>query len=209
VPACGPLAWPRLISISGPRCARENGCQRQVGPRRPIGVSGNTTELVVSLVALVGTVATAILTPFLSGRVARLRADADARQAQRNEIKTAIAAFLETAQHLQTQLYAREHDRKHQDVAMMMEQVWLAHDQVYILCSPALRSPLLQYAQALNDAARHGGADQDWWGNVSPRKEALVKAVWEELRLPQFAASTSSPEGASSGAVSSAPDSPG
>lgn len=160
-----------------------------------MGVSGNITTLVVAVVALVGAVATAILSPFLAGRVARVQAGAAARQAQRAEVKSAVAMFLETAQHLQTQLYAREHGREHDDVALMMEQVWLAHAQVYILCSPDLRSPLKQYADALNDAARHGGADQDWWGDVGPKKEALLKAVWKELRLPELAASGDSPQG--------------
>jgi hypothetical protein len=159
-----------------------------------MGVSGNTTTLVVAVVALVGTVATAILSPVLSGRAARLRADAEARQAQRAEVRSAISAFLEVAQHLQTQLYSIEHEREHEDVALMMEQVWAAHDQVYILCSPELRSPLLKYADVLNDVARHPDGHPDWWGDVGPEKDALLKAVWKELRLPELALSGRSPQ---------------
>lgn len=166
-------------------------------------MNGNTTALVVAIVGVAGTLASALITQVLVGRArtrdmaaqqessareARIRADADASQAQRAEVKSAVASYLETAQHLQTQLYAREHGREHEDVAIMMEQVWLAHAQVYILCSPELRSPILQYAEALNDVARHPDSHPDWWEYVGPKKKAVLDAVWDELKLPELAA---------------------
>jgi hypothetical protein len=77
------------------------------------------------------------------------------RQAQRSELNAAIASFLEAALHLPTQLYAREHGRDVPDIPLMAEDVWLAHAQVDILCSAALREPLVQCADALNAVARH------------------------------------------------------
>jgi hypothetical protein len=42
------------------------------------------------------------------------------------------------------------------DTALMVEQIWLAHAQVDILCSERLRLPLVRHAQALNEV----GADR-------------------------------------------------
>jgi hypothetical protein len=160
-----------------------------------MGVSGNTTTLVVAVVALVGTVATAILTPVLSGRVTRLRADADARQARRAEVKSAIAAYLEVAQRVHAQFYASEHGRPFDDVPLMIEQIWTAHDQVVILCATELRSPLDQHASALNDVARHPDRYPDWWTYIGPYNAALLNAVRIELARPELAASGRSLQG--------------
>jgi hypothetical protein len=117
-------------------------------------------------------------------REARRQLFDKARQAQRSEIKTAITAYLEAAQHLQTQLYAREHGREVPDIPVMAEDVWLAHAQVDIVCSEQLREPLVQYAYALNQVARHEERYSDWWAYVIPYKAAFMNAVRTELRWP-------------------------
>jgi len=112
--------------------------------------------------------------------------------AQRADVKTAISAYLEAAQHLQTQLYAREHGRDFEDAALMVEQIWLAHAQVDILCSEGLPRPLALHAQALNEIARHEERHPDWRVYVLPYKAALMDAVRDELRWPDSATPTGS-----------------
>ena len=77
----------------------------------------------------------------------------------------------------------------------MIEQIWAAHDQVDILCSTELRSPLLQHANALNEVARHEERHPDWWEYVAPYNAALLDAVRIELERPELAASGRSPRG--------------
>lgn len=173
-----------------------------------MGVTANVTALVVAIVGVAGTFASGVITQLLSGRArtreiagqeasserdARLRSDAEARQAQRTEVKSAIASYLEVAQRVQTQLYAREHGRDYDDVALMVEQIWAAHDQVDILCSTELRSPLLQHTNALNEVARHQDRHPDWWQYVAPYNAALLDAVRIELERPELTASGRSP----------------
>ncbi len=112
------------------------------------------------------------------------------QDAQRAEVKTAIAGYLKAAQRLQTQLYAREHGRDFEDVALMVEQIWLAHAQVDILCSERLRLPLVRHAQALNEVARHEERHEDWWNYILPYKAALMDAIRDELRWPDSATPT-------------------
>ena len=50
----------------------------------------------------------------------------------------------------------------------MVEQIWLAHAQVDILCSERLRLPLVRHAQALNEVARHEERHEDWWTTSFP-----------------------------------------
>lgn len=117
-----------------------------------------------------------------STRESRLRSAAERRQAQRAEVKSVIDSYLEVAQHLQTQLYAREHGREVPDIPVMVEQIWLAHAQVEIVCSEGLRIPLEEHAIALNDVARHEERYPDWWEYVFPYKRALLNAIRRELR---------------------------
>jgi len=77
------------------------------------------------------------------------------QEAQRDEVKASIVSYLDAAQHLQTQLYAREHGREIPDLPIMVEQLWLAQKQVDIICSEELRKPLERHAVALNEVARH------------------------------------------------------
>jgi hypothetical protein len=72
----------------------------------------------------------------------------------------------------------------------MVEQIWLAHAQVDILCSERLRLPLVRHAQALNEVARHEERHEDWWDYVLPYKAAVMDAIREELRWPGSAAPT-------------------
>ena len=145
-----------------------------------------------------GTLASAVITQGLAmrSRSRELNAQDDQRRedreqalqnAERADVKTAIASYLEAAQHLQTHLYAREHGREFEDVALMVEQIWLAHAQVDILCSERLRLPLVRHAQALNEVARHEERHEDWWDYVLPYKAALMDAIREELRRPASA----------------------
>jgi hypothetical protein len=86
-----------------------------------------------------------------------------------------------------TQLYAREHGRDFEDVALVVEQIWLAHAQVDILCSERLRLPPVRHAQVLNEVARHEERHEDWWDYVLPYKAALMDAIRDELRWPASA----------------------
>jgi len=120
-----------------------------------INMSGEVGALLQGALPLVGVLigaAASIAVQRNSAREARLRSLNEARKAQRAEVKSAIASYLEVSQHLQTQLYAREHGRKDvPDISVMVEQIWLAHAQVDVLCSEGLRGPLLQHAEALNE----------------------------------------------------------
>ena len=142
-------------------------------------MSSSLTALVVAVAGVAGTLASAVITQVLAMRSRSREIEAQDNQrredreqalqnAQRADAKTAIAAYLETAQHLQTQLYAREHGRDFEDVALMVEQIWLAHAQVDILCSERLRLPLARHAQALNEVARHEERHEDWWDYILP-----------------------------------------
>jgi len=106
------------------------------------------------------------------------------RETQRGEVKSSIASYLEVAQHLQTQLYAREHGQEIPDLPIMVEKLWLAQKLVDIVCSEQLRRPLVEHAKALNEVARHEARHPDWWGYVSPYAEELQKAFREELERP-------------------------
>jgi hypothetical protein len=117
-----------------------------------------------------------------SARESKLRAEAERRQAQRAEIKSAIDSYLKVAQHLQTQLYSREHGGDVPDIPVMVEQIWLAHAHVDIICSEELRTPLTEHALALNEVARHEERYPDWWEYVVPYKLALHAAIRKELR---------------------------
>ena len=161
-------------------------------------MSSNVTALVVAVAGVAGTLASAVITQVLAmrSRSREIAAQDNQRRedreqalqnAQRADVKTAIAAYLEVAQHLQTQLYAREHSRDFEDVALMVEQIWLAHAQVDILCSERLRLPLVRHAQALNEVARHEERHEDWWDYVLPYKAALMDAIRGELRWPDSA----------------------
>jgi hypothetical protein len=161
-------------------------------------MSSNVTALVVAVAGVAGTLASAVITQVLAMRSRSREIEAQDNQrredreqalqnAQRADVKTAIAAYLEAAQHLQTQLYAREHGRDFEDVALMVEQIWLAHAQVDILCSERLRLPLVRHAQALNEVARHEERHEDWWDFVLPYKAALMDAIRDELRWPDSA----------------------
>ena len=123
-----------------------------------------------------------ILVQRSSARESRLRAEAERRQAQRAEIKSAIDSYLKVAQHLQTQLYSREHGGDIPDIPVLVEQIWLAHAHVDIICSEGLRTPLAEHALALNEVARHEEQYPDWWEHVIPYKLALHAAIRKELR---------------------------
>lgn len=161
-------------------------------------MSSNVTALVVAVAGVAGTLASAVIAQVLGIRSRSREIEAQDNQrredreqalqnAERADVKTAIAAYLEAAQHLQTQLYAREHGRDFEDVALMVEQIWLSHAQVDILCSERLRLPLVRHAQALNEVARHEERHEDWWDYVLPYKAALMDAVRDELKWPDSA----------------------
>jgi gas vesicle protein len=117
-----------------------------------------------------------------SARESRIRTEAERRQSQRAEIKNAIDSYLKAAQYLQTQLYSREHGEEIPDVRVMVEDIWLAHAHLDIICSEGLRTPLTEHALALNEVARHEEQYPDWWEYVVPRKLALHVALRKELR---------------------------
>jgi hypothetical protein len=65
---------------------------------------------------------------------------------------------------------------------VIVEQIWLAHAHVDIICSEVLRTPLTEHTLALNEVARHEERYQDWWGYVTPYKLALHAAIRKELK---------------------------
>jgi hypothetical protein len=123
-----------------------------------------------------------ILVQRSSARESRRRAEEERRQARRAEIKSAIDAYLQVAQHLQTQLYSREHGEAIADIPVMVEQIWLAHAHVDVICSEELRTSLAEHAQALDEVARHEEQYPDWWEHIIPYKAALHAAIRTELR---------------------------
>ena len=123
-----------------------------------------------------------ILVQRSSARESRIRAGEERRQARRAEIKSAIDTYLQVAQHLQTQLYSREHGEEIPDIRVIVEEIWLAHAHVDIICSEELRNPLTEHALALNEVARHEERYPDWWGYVTPYKLALHAAIRKELK---------------------------
>lgn len=123
-----------------------------------------------------------ILVQRSSARESRLRAETERRQAQRAEIKSAIESYLKDAQHLQSQLWSREHGGEVLDIPAIVEQIWLAHAHVDIICSERLRTPLTEHALALHEVARHEEQHPDYWAHVLPRKLALHAAIRKELR---------------------------
>lgn len=166
-------------------------------------MSSNVTALVVAVAGVAGTLASAVITQVLAMRSRSREVEVQDNQrredreqalqnAQRADVKTAIIGYLGAAQHLQTELYAREHGRDFEDVALMVEQIWLAHAQVDILCSERLRLPLVRHAQALNEVARHEERHEDWWDYVLPYKAALMDAIRDELRWSDSATPTGS-----------------
>ena len=126
-----------------------------------------------------------------SAREARRQSQVEARQAQRAEVKGAIASYLEVAQHLQHQLYERKHGKEVPEIPAMVGQIWTAHAQVDILCSENLREALLNHAKALNDVSLHQDRYQDFWDHVQPYKGALLDAIRDELRWSDMALSQS------------------
>jgi hypothetical protein len=123
-----------------------------------------------------------ILVQRSSARESRLRAEAEKLHAQRAEIKSAIESYLKVAQHLQSQLWSREHGGEVLDIPPIVEQIWLAHAHVDVICSERLRGPLTEHALALHDVARHEEQYPDYWAHVLPRKLALHDAIRKELR---------------------------
>jgi hypothetical protein len=124
-----------------------------------------------------------ILVQRSSARESRIRAEAERRGAQRTEVKSAIESYLKVAQHLQSQLWSREHGGEVLDIPPIVEQVWLAHAHVDIICSERLRVPLTEHALALHDVARHEEQYPDYWEHVLPHKLALHDAIRKELSL--------------------------
>jgi len=122
-----------------------------------------------------------ILVQRSSARESRLQAEAERRQAQRAEIKNAIESYLKIAQHLQSQLWSREHGGEVLDIPPIVEQIWLAHAHVDIICTEILRTPLTEHALALHEVARHEEQYPDYWAHVLPRKLALHDAIRKEL----------------------------
>jgi hypothetical protein len=123
-----------------------------------------------------------ILVQRSSAHESRIRAGEERRQTRRAEIKSVIDTYLQVAQHLQTQLYSREHGEEIPDIRVIVEEIWLAHAHVDIICSEELRTPLTEHALALNEVARHEERYPDWWGYVTPYKLALHAAIRKELK---------------------------
>jgi len=172
----------RCLAASRPGSQRASATESR---KEEVSMSTDIGVVILSgalplLGVLIGSGST-ILVQRSSTRESRLRAEAERRQAQRAEIKSAIDSYLKLAQHLQTQLYSREHGGEVLDIPVIVEQIWLAHAHVDIICSESLRAPLTEHALALHEAARHEEQYPDYWAHVLPRKLALHDAIRKEL----------------------------
>ncbi|MGW1738138.1 hypothetical protein ACWCPQ_04940 [Nocardia sp. NPDC001965] len=146
--------------------------------------SAVVSTLVTSLVPLLGAALGASATLLVqrnSTRQSRHEFLAESRLAHREELKSAILAYLEAAQRLQTEFDIRERGGTPADPRRLIEGVWLAEKQVELLCSEELRGRILAHAAALQDVVRDPVTHPDWWAYCEPRQHDLLAQAKTEL----------------------------
>ncbi|MGW5381433.1 hypothetical protein [Nocardia sp. NPDC003963] len=143
-------------------------------------VSTVVTSLMPLLGAAVGASAT-ILVQRNSARQSKHEFVAESRLAHREELKSAVLAYFEAAQRLQTEFDIRERGGTPQDPRRSIEGVWLAEKRVELLCSEELRGRVLAHASALQDIVRDPVAHPDWWAYCEPAQHALLSQAKLDL----------------------------
>ncbi|WP_416565526.1 hypothetical protein [Nocardia testacea] len=148
----------------------------------PSVVSTLLASLTPLLGAALGASAT-LLVQRSSARQSRVESLAESRLAHREELKSAILAYLETAQRLQSELDVRERDGAPEDLKRLIESVWLAEKRVEIICSDALRARIVAHAEGLHTVVRDPANHPDWWAHCqSLQAELLAQAKVELVR---------------------------
>ncbi|WP_157181982.1 hypothetical protein [Nocardia testacea] len=148
----------------------------------PSVVSTLLASLTPLLGAALGASAT-LLVQRSSARQSRVESLAESRLAHREELKSAILAYLETAQRLQSELDVRERDGVPEDLKRLIESVWLAEKRVEIICSDELRARIVAHAEGLHTVVRDPANHPDWWAHCeSLQAELLAQAKVELMR---------------------------
>jgi hypothetical protein len=143
-------------------------------------VSTLLTSLMPLLGAALGASAT-LLVQRSSARQSKLELLAESRLAHREELKSAILGYLETAQRLQSELDVRERGGVPEDLKRLIESVWLAEKRVEIICSDALRARIVAHAEGLHAAVRDPAAHPDWWAHCESLQAGLLAQAKVEL----------------------------
>ncbi|QBS42851.1 hypothetical protein DMB37_24885 [Nocardia sp. CS682] len=112
-----------------------------------------------------------------------MRFRAESRLAHREEMKSAILDYFETAQRLQGELDARERGETPENLKPLIERVWLAEKRVEIICSDVLRDRVIAHARGLHDVVRDPATYPDWWAHCQLLQcELLSQAKMEIAR---------------------------
>ncbi|WP_062987344.1 hypothetical protein [Nocardia anaemiae] len=146
--------------------------------------SGVVSTLVTGLMPLLGAALGASATLLVqrnSAREAKFKFLAESRLAHREELKSAILDYFETAQRLQGELDVRERGGTPDDMKRMIESVWLAEKRVEIICSDALRDSVVAHARGLHDAVRDPVTYPDWWDHCRLLQCDLIAQAKAEL----------------------------
>ncbi|MFE3195398.1 hypothetical protein ACFXHA_40795 [Nocardia sp. NPDC059240] len=146
--------------------------------------AGVTTTLVTGLLPLFGAglgASATLLVQRSSAREAKLRFRAESRLAHREELKSALLDYFETAQRLQRELDVRERGGTPQDLKRLIENVWLAEKRIEIICSEVLRDRVVAHARGLHDAVRDSVAHPDWWAHCQTLQCDLLSQAKVEL----------------------------
>lgn len=147
-------------------------------------LSGVVSTVVTGLMPLLGAglgASATLLVQRNSARQSKLRFLAESRLAHREELKSAIIAYLEAAQRLQGEFDVRERGGTSNDEKRLIEGVWLAEKQVEIICTDALRDRMIAHAQGLHDVVRDPMRFPDWWAHCRPLQEDLLAQAKIEL----------------------------
>lgn len=146
--------------------------------------TGIVSTLVTGLLPLLGAGLGASATVAVqrsSARAAKLKFLAESHLARRDELKSAIVDYLETAQRLQGELDVRERGEAPADLKRLIESVWLAEKRVELICSDALRDRVVAHARGLHDVVRDPVTYPDWWAHCSSLQSDLLAEVKAEL----------------------------
>ncbi|MEV6337549.1 hypothetical protein AB0M12_22850 [Nocardia vinacea] len=146
--------------------------------------AGVVSTLVTGLMPLLGAglgASTTLLVQRSSAREAKLKFLAESRLSHREELKSAILDYFETAQRLQGELDVRERGGTPDDLKRMIESLWLAEKRVEIICSDALRDCVIAHTRGLHDAVRDPVDHPDWWAHCRSLQSDLIAQAKAEL----------------------------
>lgn len=146
--------------------------------------TGIVSTLVTGLLPLLGAglgASATVMVQRSSARAAKLKFLAESRLARRDELKSALMDYFETAQRLQGELDTRERGGNPADLKPLIERVWLAEKRVELICSDALRDRVLAHARGLHDAVRDPVTYPDWWEHCSALQCDLLTEAKAEL----------------------------